>query len=140
MNEATEKAGVATCLTEDVRQSLEDAGARLYNVRGGKQKPREENKIVRIVSDAISNTIDTVLAAQVQYIYHVYDIWIAWARGVLKGIIDMAQTIDWERCKLPVITQECSVLEAVHVTIFHTPYRQHRKKQHGHNRDSGALV
>jgi hypothetical protein len=103
MNEATEKAGVATCLTEDVRQSLEDAGARLYNVRGGAQNLPEENKIVRIIGDTISNTIDTVLAAQVQYIYHVYDIWIAWSCGVLKGIIDMAQTIDWERCKLPVV-------------------------------------
>jgi hypothetical protein len=102
MDEATEKAGVATCLTE-VKQSLEDAAGR-FQITGKQDKTfKDENKIMRLIKDAISNAIDTVLVAKIQYIYHVYDIWLPWARGVVKGVMDFAQTIDWENCKLPVI-------------------------------------
>jgi hypothetical protein len=102
MDEAAETAGVALCLTEDVRQSLEDAGVRVQQVSTDK-KMKEENKITRIILDAISSTIDTVLAAKVQFTYHVADIWCTWTAGVIKGVMDIAQTVDWERCKLPVV-------------------------------------
>jgi len=94
MDEATEKAGVATCLSE-VKQSLEDAAGR-FQITGKQDKTfKDENKIMRLIKDAISNAIDTVLVAKIQYIYHVYDIWLPWARGVVKGVMDFAQTIDW---------------------------------------------
>jgi hypothetical protein len=102
MDEAAETAGVSLCLTEDVRQSLEDAGVRVQQVSTDK-KMKEGNKITRIISDAISSTIDTVLAAKVQFTYHVADIWCTWTAGVIKGVMDIAQTVDWERCKLPVV-------------------------------------
>ena len=99
MDEATEKAGVASCLTEDVKQSLEDAAGQLrVSETTGKKQDRtfkDESKIMRLVRDAISNAIDTVLAAKIQYAYHFYDICLAWACGVVKGVMDFAQTIDW---------------------------------------------
>lgn len=102
MDEAAETAGVALCLTEDVRQSLEDAGVRVKQVSANKNM-KGANKITRIITDAISSTIDTVLAAKVQFAYHVADIWCAWTAAVIKGMMDIAQTVDWERCKLPVV-------------------------------------
>jgi hypothetical protein len=67
------------------------------------QTSKDENKITRLIKDAISSAIDTVLAAKVQFMYQIYDIWLAWACGVVKGVMDFAQTLDWENCKLPVI-------------------------------------
>jgi hypothetical protein len=93
MDEAAETAGVALCLTEDVRQSLEDAGVRVKQVSKDKQM-KGSNKITRIITDAISSTIDTVLAANVQFAYHVADIWCTWTAAVIKGIMDIAQTVD----------------------------------------------
>jgi hypothetical protein len=66
MDEATEKAGVATCLTEDVKQSLEDAAGQLRASRKQDRTFKDEFKITRLIRDAISNAIDTVLAAKIQ--------------------------------------------------------------------------
>jgi hypothetical protein len=108
MDQAAESSGVATCLTEDVRQSLEDAGARIKDMQGGDTPVQQKilnsaDKITRIISDAISSTIDTLLAARVQFMYHYADIVITWGIGVIKGIMDIVQTVDWENCKLPVV-------------------------------------
>jgi hypothetical protein len=69
MDEAAESSGVATCLTEDVRQSLEDAGALIKDMQVGDTREKQKildivDKITRIISDAISSTIDTLLAAR----------------------------------------------------------------------------
>ena len=104
MQDAAQSSGVATCITEDVKQSLEDAGAQVEDAGSGSAKQlRGSRRITRIIADAISGTIDTLLAAKVQFFYHVADIWFAWAAGVIKGVMDIAQTVDWENCKLPVV-------------------------------------
>jgi hypothetical protein len=41
--------------------------------------------------------------------YHYADIAITWGIGVIKGIMDIVQTVDWERCKLPVVERESVV-------------------------------
>ena len=64
------------------------------------KKDRAALRVVRKISDAISNSIDVGLGSYVQYAYHVYDIWGA---SELKGVMDVAQTADWENCKLPVM-------------------------------------
>ena len=102
MDEAAETAGVALCLTEDGRQSLEDAGVRVQEVSKNTNM-KGSNKITRTIADAISSTIDTVIAAKVQFTSHVADIWCTWTAGVIKGVMDIVQTVDWERCKLPVV-------------------------------------
>jgi len=101
MDKAAEKAGISVCLTEDIRQSLEDAGVRVQQI--SKSTNAFSNKITRTIADAISSTIDTVIAAKVQFTLHVIDIWGTWLAGVIKGIMDIVQTVDWESCKLPVV-------------------------------------
>jgi hypothetical protein len=106
MDKAADRAGIALCLTEDVRQSLEDAGTRVESVNQNSDNRvinKNSNKITRTISDAISSTIDTALAAYVQYTYHVADIVLTWITGIIKGIMDIVQTVDWQRCKLPVV-------------------------------------
>jgi len=104
--QAIERAGIAVCLSEDVRQSLQDAGVRVREA-GQRDDARSGDatalRVVRKLSDAISSTVDVGLSAHVQYAYHVMDIWLTWGASLLKGMMDVAQTVDWQNCKLPVI-------------------------------------
>ena len=104
--QAIERAGIAVCLSEDVRQSLQDAGVRVREA-GQADSARSGDatalRVVRKLSDAISSTVDVGLSAHVQYAYHVMDIWLTWGASLLKGVMDVAQTVDWQNCKLPVI-------------------------------------
>lgn len=102
--EAIAQAGVAVCMSEDVSQSLQDAGVRVREAgsAGGGGDPAAL-RVMRKLTDAISSTIDFGLSSYVQYAYHVMDIWLAWGASVLKGMMDVAQTADWENCKLPVV-------------------------------------
>ena len=99
--QAIENAGIAVCLSDDVRQSLQDAGVRVRNA--GQAGDATALRVVRKLSDAISNTVDVGLSAYVQYAYHVMDIWLAWGASVIRGMMDVAQTADFEHCKLPVV-------------------------------------
>jgi hypothetical protein len=98
---AIESAGIAVCLSEDVSQSLQEAGVRVRNA--GADGDAAALRVVRKISDAVSSSIDVGLSAYVQYAYHVMDVWLTWGASVLKGMMDVAQTIDWENCKLPVV-------------------------------------
>ena len=69
---------------------------------GAKKDPAAQ-RVVRKISDAMSNSIDVGLSSYVQYAYHVYDIWLTWMASVLKAVMDVAQTADWDNCKLPVV-------------------------------------
>jgi hypothetical protein len=105
MQEAAERAQIAVCLTEDVRQSLVDTGLRIQDINNqqASNRPRDARKITRLITDAISSTIDVTLRSSVQYATHVLDIYLTWMSGIIKGMMDVAQTVDWERCKLPVV-------------------------------------
>ena len=91
MDEAAKTAGVSTCLTEDVQRSIEDVGVHIKDVRGGEQDMKDTNKITRIITDAISSTINTIIAAKVQWLYHVIDICFTWTADVIKGVMDIVQ-------------------------------------------------
>jgi hypothetical protein len=56
MDQAAESSGVATCLTEDVRQSLEDAGARIKDMQGGTRLCSRRYLIALTKSHALSPT------------------------------------------------------------------------------------
>ena len=102
--QAIERAGIAVCLSEDVRQSLQDAGVRVREAgRAGEAGDATTLRVFRKISDAISSTIDIGLSAHVQYAYHVMDIWLTWGSSVIRGFMDLAQTVDWQNCKLPVV-------------------------------------
>jgi hypothetical protein len=103
-SEAIAQAGIAVCMSEDVSQSLQDTGARVREAgaAGGGGDPAAL-RVMRKLTDAISSSIDFGLASYVQYAYHVMDIWLAWGASVLKGMMDVAQTADWQNCKLPVV-------------------------------------
>jgi hypothetical protein len=64
---------------------------RIKDVRGGEQDMKDTNKITRIITDAISSTINTIIAAKVQWLYHVIDICFTWTADVIKGVMDIAQ-------------------------------------------------
>jgi hypothetical protein len=100
-NKAIEDAGVAVCLAEDLRQSLQDAGVHVR--KANEKKDTVALRVVHKISDAMSNSIDVGLSSYVQYAYHVYDIWLTWMVSMLKAVMDVAQTADWENCKLPVV-------------------------------------
>jgi hypothetical protein len=105
MQQAAERAQIAVCLSEDVRQSLMDTGSRIPDIdsQQASNRPRDARKITRLITDAISSTVDVALRSYVQYTTNIYDIVLTWASGIIKGMMDVAQTIDWERCKLPVV-------------------------------------
>ena len=105
MQEAAERAQIAVCMSEDVRQSLEDTGMRIKDVNNPEPsaQPRDARKITRIIADTLSSTIDVTLRSYVQYATQMLDVYLTWATGIIRGMMDVAQTIDWEQCKLPVI-------------------------------------
>jgi hypothetical protein len=112
MQQAAERSNIAVCLSEEVRQSLEDAGADIEDMKerkSGTQKGRA-NKITRLISDSISSLVDEALSTWVALSTNVADVYIAWAFGMIKGMMDVAQTIDWERCKLPDIDNSLEML------------------------------
>ncbi len=105
--QAIESAGLAVCLSQDVRQSLQDAAVSA-SLKGNSGKKgtstfsRDVSKITQKISDAISNSVDSSLSSFIQYKTHLLDVWLTWGISVLRGIQDVAQTLDWQNCKLPV--------------------------------------
>lgn len=101
---AIEQAGIAFCLSEEVSQALQDTGVRVREAgaAGGKGDPAVLS-VMRKLTDAVSLSIDFGLSTYIQWAYHTMDIWLAWGSSVLKGMMDVAQTADWQNCKLPVV-------------------------------------
>ena len=114
--EAISRARIAVCLSEDVQQSLRDAGLR---AGASASKPasgtaasgttpqstaaKSGNAVTKKISEAISNSVDLTLGTFIQYATHVLDVWLTWGASVLRGFMDVAQTVDWQMCKLPVV-------------------------------------
>ena len=55
----------------------------------------------------ISNSVDLTLSSYFQYATHLRDIWLklllTWGISVLRGVQDVSQTLDWQKCKLPFV-------------------------------------
>jgi hypothetical protein len=47
--------------------------------------------------EAPSNSVDLALSTHIQFATHVLDIWLTLGASVLKGIMDVAQTVDWHQ-------------------------------------------
>jgi hypothetical protein len=134
-----ERAGIAVCLSDDVRQSLQDAGVRVREAgRAGEAGDATTLRVFRKISDAISSTVDVGLSAHVQYAYHVMDIWLVWASSVLRGFMDLTQTVDWQNCKLPVVDTGLQSLGLCACGDEHTPFRRRRRASSGRSTRSGA--
>ena len=105
MQQATERAEIAVCLSEDVAQALKDTGRHIQDVSTvkGSGVERDVRKVVRLLSDALSSMIDVTLRTTVQFSTAFLDVSLTWAAGIIKGMMDVAQTVDWNRCKLPVV-------------------------------------
>jgi hypothetical protein len=104
--QAIESAGIAVCLSQDVRQSLQDAAVSASLEDSGGQTgtfSRDVSKITQKISDAISNSVDLAISSYIQYKTHLLDVWLTWGISVLRGVQDVAQTLDWQNCKLPVV-------------------------------------
>lgn len=106
-------ADVAVCLTEDVARSLMDASAMTEHVKnldfanpgddGLEQSALTFGGVLELVSDSISVSIDIFLRTWAQYFFAIVDINLVWIESVLRSFVDIAQTIDWQGCKLPII-------------------------------------
>jgi hypothetical protein len=59
--------------------------------------------VTRKISEAISDSVDVALGTFVQWKTHVLDIWLTWGASVFKGVMDVAQKVDWQNCKVPVV-------------------------------------
>jgi hypothetical protein len=105
MQQAAERAEIAVCMSEDVAQALKDTGRHIQDVSTvkGSGVERDVRKVVRLLSDALSSMIDVTLRTTVQFSTAFLDVSLTWAAGIIKGMMDVAQTVDWSRCKLPVV-------------------------------------
>ncbi|NBX19070.1 MAG: hypothetical protein EBR09_17130, partial [Proteobacteria bacterium] len=98
-------AGVTTCLTEDIRQQVQNSVATARAVdtgrgAGGRGLPES---VANLIGGFLSDVSDTFIRTFVSGAYNVLDTQIAWLLGVVRGIQDVAQTLDWDNCKLPVV-------------------------------------
>lgn len=106
-------ANVAVCLTEDIAQSLTDASALTEHVQsldfeneevdGLQQSSVTFAGVLEIVSDAISVSTDIFLRTWAQFFFAVIDVTLVWIESILRSFVDVAQTMDWQGCKLPII-------------------------------------
>ena len=104
VQQAVADSEIAVCLSEDVRESLQEASmlvsdAADTSATGG----NTVNRVLNTISTFIADSTDVYMRAMIQYAYHHLDILLAYIIGVLKGVMDVAQTADWEDCKLPVV-------------------------------------
>ena len=101
---AVAESGVATCLTEDITQSVKDAVASVAPASGsGSFNPRLPARVATLISSFLDDVADTVTRTFVSWAFHGLDVFFAWLLGIVRGIQDVAQTLDWDNCKLPVV-------------------------------------
>jgi len=104
VQQAVADSEIAVCLSEDIRESLQEVSMLVSDTpdtsaTGG----NTVHRVLNTISSIIADTVDVSMRAFVQYAYHHIDILLAYIIGVLKGMMDVAQTADWEDCKLPVV-------------------------------------
>jgi hypothetical protein len=98
-------AGVATCLTEDIRQEVQNsvATARAVDTGRGAGSRGLPESVAALLGGFLDDVSDTVLRTFVSWAFHMVDTTLAWLLGLVRGIQDVAQTLDWDNCKLPVV-------------------------------------
>jgi hypothetical protein len=80
--EAIGRAQIAVCLSEDVQQSLRDAGLRAgvpvagSGTAGTSTVAKSGNAVTKKISEAISNSVDLSLGTYIQYATHQLDVWL----------------------------------------------------------------
>ena len=94
--------GVATCLSEDIRQLVADTMAKARSSTSSSQAELPPN-LITLVGGFLSDMTDTVTRTFAAWAFHTLDVGFAWMIGVVRGIQDVAQTLDWDNCKLPVV-------------------------------------
>ena len=102
VQEAIKNAGVATCISEDIRQQVQSSATQVRRP-GTSGKPALPGAVAALLSGFLDDAADTVTRAFVGFAYHVIDVFLAWLLGVVRGVQDVAQTLDWDNCKLPVV-------------------------------------
>jgi hypothetical protein len=102
VQDAISESGVATCFSEDLKQGTQDSMTQV-GTRTGKGAPKLPAKVAELISGFLDSAADAVTRAFVVSAYHVIDVFLAWLLGVVRGVQDVAQTLDWNKCKLPVI-------------------------------------
>ncbi len=85
-------AGVATCLTEDIRQEVQNsvATARAVETRGGAEGDaggaRLQERVAALLAGFLDDVSDTVLRTFVSWAFHMLDTALAWLLGLVRGM------------------------------------------------------
>ena len=94
---AVADAEIYVCLDEGVRRELLDASTSTSS---------EQSAAANILSRLavfVTDIRDASMRYSLQYAYKGMDVVLTWIDGVLRAVMDLAQTIDWENCKQPVL-------------------------------------
>ena len=85
VQEAIKNAGVATCISEDIRQQVQSSATQVRRP-GTSGKPALPGAVAALLSGFLDDAADTVTRAFVGFAYHVIDVFLAWLLGVVRGV------------------------------------------------------
>lgn len=91
-----ERGAVGMCLSAVVGERLRDSGM---------QESTDGGSLSLEIMASIQEVTDLARRLPLEPINHAMDASITFAQGVLNGVMDIAQAADFDRCKLPDITQ-----------------------------------
>jgi hypothetical protein len=116
--------GVATCLSEDIRQMVTDMMAKARSSTSSSETEFPAN-LITLIGGFLSDVADTVTRTFAAWAFHTLDVGFAWLLGVVRGIQDVTQTMDWTtaaNCQL--WTRGCAATGTARAETLRT--RSHR--------------
>lgn len=87
-----DEAAIGMCMQEKIKQELRDMA-----------NPSIDSDLQRDMSGVGSNIVSMVSGGMLGPMPFTFDAMCAWALGVIKGLMNVVQVLDWTNCKLPSI-------------------------------------
>ena len=87
-----DEAAIGMCMQEKIQQELRDMAS-----------PSVDADLQRDMSGVGSNIVSMISGGLMGPFVFVFDATCAWALGIIKGLMNVVQVLDWTNCKLPSI-------------------------------------
>lgn len=118
----SDEAAIGMCIQEKIKQELRDMA-----------NPAVEQNLLTGLSSVASNVVGMISGGLIGPLQFTFDAFCAWALGIIKGLMNVVQVLDWTKCKLPDIDNAVVSRCVCGDKVARIPHEQRAAKKTAHS-------